>query len=126
MKAINRAGLCLGLIGLLACGSTLADPRGGYRHGHGGWHGGLIISAPLFLPYYGMPYSAYPHGPYPYAYAPALVAPAEPPEYIEQSQEQATTPPRWYFCKDPKGYYPYVKQCPPGWQAIVPPAPSPN
>jgi len=30
----------------------------------------------------------------------------------------------WYYCQNPQGYYPYVRQCPSGWQTVVPP-PSP-
>lgn len=25
----------------------------------------------------------------------------------------------WYYCKNPSGYYPYVKQCPSGWMKVV-------
>jgi len=26
----------------------------------------------------------------------------------------------WYYCENPKGYYPYVKDCPYGWMKVVP------
>ena len=29
----------------------------------------------------------------------------------------------WYYCRNPEGYYPYVKQCTAGW-IPVPPEPS--
>lgn len=38
------------------------------------------------------------------------------------SPNQSRTP-TWYHCDNPSGYYPYVSQCPGGWQA-VPAAPS--
>ena len=42
----------------------------------------------------------------------------EPPVYTPpQTQEQNY----WYYCQDPPGYYPYVQQCPGGWQTVVPP-----
>jgi hypothetical protein len=24
----------------------------------------------------------------------------------------------WYFCRESNGYYPYVKQCPGGWERV--------
>ncbi len=49
--------------------------------------------------------------------------PAQPPVYIEQS-EPAAQPVQaqhyWYYCKSGKGYYPYVKECPDGWQKVLP------
>ena len=41
-------------------------------------------------------------------------APQQQYEYVEPEQSY------WYFCQDPEGYYPYVKQCPKGWQKVVP------
>jgi hypothetical protein len=36
----------------------------------------------------------------------------------------AAPPTFWYYCEHPKGYYPYVSQCPSGWRAVSPtPAP---
>jgi hypothetical protein len=65
-------------------------------------------------------------------YPPVTVVPAAPPTYVEQEPEQAppqTQPQQsnyWYYCSKPDGYYPYVKQCPGGWQRVAPqPAPQP-
>ena len=67
-----------------------------------------MIGAPLFWPYY--PYS------WPY-YPPAVVvAPPAPPTYIEQGGGDQY----WYYCTGPQGYYPYVKECPAGWQQVAP------
>lgn len=89
-----------------------------------------------FVPgYYGgyyYPRSYYPRYYYPpYYYPPAVVNyPAEPQEYIERGEAAETAPQTsasWYYCADPQGYYPYVKQCPGGWQAVPPqPPPSPD
>ncbi|MGB8363481.1 MAG: hypothetical protein WCE20_02985, partial [Rhizomicrobium sp.] len=60
--------------------------------------------------------------PYPYDYSyypPDYVPPAPPPSgQAEPGQAQS-----WYFCSDPKGYYPYVQSCKSGWQPVpvVPP-----
>ena len=76
---------------------------------------------------YGYPYWG-PWGPWgpwyyppPYYYAPTVVIhPQQPTTYIEQSTPSAER--WWYYCDASKGYYPYVKECPSGWER-VPPAP---
>jgi len=38
-------------------------------------------------------------------------------------EEQFPTPEEpvyWYYCEEPRGYYPYVKSCPQGWMQVVP------
>jgi len=32
----------------------------------------------------------------------------------------------WAYCQNPEGYYPYVQDCPGGWQAVVPTPPAPD
>jgi len=102
---------------------------GGYGHGyrHGGV--GIYIGAPYMYPYY---------PPYPYAYyppvVPVVIAPAPPPVYIEQQQPIQIAPeiPQqaipatnyWYHCGNPDGYYPYIKECPGGWQKVTPTPPA--
>jgi hypothetical protein len=53
--------------------------------------------------------------------------PSTPSTYIEREQEgaeQEGTPQEsapagvWYYCPDSKAYYPYVKECPGGWQTV--------
>jgi hypothetical protein len=39
-----------------------------------------------------------------------------------QAAQQAPT---WYYCPSAKGYYPYVRDCPEGWQAVPPHPPPP-
>jgi hypothetical protein len=96
---------------------------GGWHGGHGG-HGGGHFNVwfgpgwgwdPFFYPYY--PY--YPSYP---AYQPPVVI-QQPEQYVvPESQPQQTS--YWYYCQNPKGYYPYVKRCPGGWMKVVPsPAP---
>ena len=73
--------------------------------------------SPYYYPYY--PYS-YP----PYYYPPAVVTvPATPPVYIEREDDSTAAPGTsayWYYCADPQGYYPDVKECPGGWRAVSP------
>jgi hypothetical protein len=100
----------------------------GHR-GHGFSHHGhhhsranvdIVIGAPLFVsPYYRPRYYAQPRYEV-YAYPP-VVAYASPPVYIERGDEQGQIQPApayWYFCSEPRGYYPYVTQCPKGWQQV--------
>ena len=102
-------------------------------HGHGGRasHGrvgiGLYFGTPYVYPYYPFPY-------YPYSYypPPVVVVPeiAQPPAYIEQapSENQQAVPESnyWYYCEKSEAYYPYVKECPDGWQKVSPtPLPQP-
>ncbi len=96
--------------------------RGGYGYGFGGLGFGLGLG--YGLGYYGGAY--YP--PY-YPYPPAVItAPATPPVYIQQSPPVAQQYPNgyWYYCTNPEGYYPYIKECPNGWQQVNPVPTSPR
>jgi hypothetical protein len=57
-----------------------------------------------------------------------IVVPVAPsvPVYVEQTPASSQPSPVWYYCRKPKGYYPYIKQCPAGWQIVpqTPPADS--
>ena len=84
-----------------------------------GWGYTLVRRRLLSYPYY--PYYPYPYYP---AYYPAPVAvPQQPTTYVEQpapqAQQQAPTG-YWYYCADPGAYYPYIKECPAGWQRVAP------
>jgi hypothetical protein len=39
----------------------------------------------------------------------------------ELGQQQSSY---WHFCRNPEGYYPYVKECPGGWMKVAPPKPN--
>jgi hypothetical protein len=90
-----------------------------------GRHGGFGV-------YWGAPYYGYGYGyPYPYPYYPPAVVtvPVAPPTYVQQQvplappqqvpqSQQAPTANYWHYCNDPAGYYPYIKECPGGWQLV--------
>jgi len=40
---------------------------------------------------------------------------SEPSTQTAPQSEQASS---WYYCENAKGYYPYVRECPSGWQAV--------
>ena len=118
---------------------------GGHHHGHSHFSFGLGFGFPWAYPYYGGYYPYY-GGYYPYyggAYAPYYNAPypyygeGQAPEYIERGDggappyaersdpaPQSAPQPRrraegtWHFCPESNGYYPYVQQCPGGWQRV--------
>jgi hypothetical protein len=85
------------------------------HHNHHRFHSGFFVGfgAPLFW------------GPS-YYYAPGYYEPL--PVYIEQnpvSPEQGSQ--YWYYCPSARTYYPYVGNCPEGWQRVLPqPNPQPS
>jgi hypothetical protein len=87
-----------------------------YGPGWGGWHGRWAYGPGYYAgPYYGPYYGA------PVVYAPppvAYVSPPQPMVLAAQPQPQV-----WYYCAASGKYYPYVQNCPSGWQtqAATPP-----
>src|SRR5215813_10371975 len=92
--------------------------------GHAWRGGGVFISpsivvpfGPYWRPYWGPYPYAYPYAfpyAYPYAYPPVVVQPSP------QVSVQPSPPQYWYYCDNPRGYYPYVLQCPGGWRPVSP------
>ncbi len=76
----------------------------------------VIIGSPFF--YYPYPYLY----PYPYYYYPPMSY--APPAYAGGGGEPS--PAYWYYCDAAKAYYPYVKECPGGWQQVMPQPPPPS
>jgi hypothetical protein len=114
---IGKSLLCAGAL-FLALGAGAAQADGHFRHERGGVGFGLYLGVPLYAPpLYGPGY--YPYG---YGYPPPVVYSA-PPVYAAPAAPQAAAEQYWYYCTSPQGYYPYVKQCPPGWMKVVPQAP---
>ena len=97
-----------------AAGSAWADRGHDHFHSHIFWNIGI---GPVWGPGYYYP-------PYPYYYSPPVVI-QSPPVYIEQPQS-APAPAAsnyWYYCPASKRYYPYVSECPSGWQQVSPTPP---
>lgn len=139
--ATLAAALALGVaVGLPTPASAdRGGGRGYYGHGyqgHGHYYGRGYYGARGYYPgfgfYFGSPYPYYPYAypywgpPYPY-YPPAVVAvPSSPPVYIEKGGGRDAAPAQsdaqayWYYCASSNAYYPYVKQCPGGWERQVP------
>ena len=104
----------------------------GFRHGgHGFRHGGHVFFRPSIVFPIG-PYWAPYWGPYwePYGYPSVVVTPPPqvyvqpaPPTSVQPPPAQPPAQPFWYYCENPQGYYPYVQQCPGGWQPVAPTPP---
>lgn len=114
----------------------LATLAGSTAWAHGRARVGVYVGVPgvsFVSPYHYYPRYYYPRYYYsypPYYYypaAPLVVTPPAPPVYIEKGQQQAEAAPSsnyWYYCQNPQGYYPYVKECPGGWQQVAPRPPA--
>ena len=104
--------------------------RVGYHYGHRfhawrawpSWDYGFYWGGPLAAPWYSGPYYSPYYYPYYYSAPPAVIQ-QQPPVYEERQQPPSQY---WYYCQDPKGYYPYVKTCPGGWMKVVPQVTPPN
>lgn len=83
---------------------------------------GLGFGFPYYA--YGPYYPYYPYYPsyyYPPYYPAPVVVQQQPSVYVEQPQAQPSQPSGfWYYCADSRAYYPYVKECPAGWQRVAP------
>lgn len=65
------------------------------------------------------------YAPPPTYYYPPPVVYTSPPVYIEQAPSPAPAASSyWYYCPEAKRYYPYVKDCPGGWQQVAPTPPN--
>lgn len=103
---------------------------GGYYQGGGGYHGGghghyygslgIWFGAPLVVPF------AYP---YPYYYYDYYPRPPVVQQYVyPQAAPVAGEPqaPTWYYCRESRDYYPYVQNCPGGWESVPAKPPGPT
>jgi len=115
---------------IVVAGASVTESAVAQRHGGARIGLGITFGFPLYAPgYYApLPYyypAPYYYPPWPYYYSPIL--PPAPQAYIEQGGSQASPDqPQgywWYYCQDSKAYYPYVKECPGGWQRVSPQPP---
>jgi hypothetical protein len=99
---------------IVACGLLLgATPV--WARTHIDWFFGFNVGPPV-VPY-GYPV-AVPYG-YPVVAPPVIIQP--PPVYVPPAPVYVAPPavaPTWWYCPNPPGYYPYIAQCPGGWQPV--------
>lgn len=116
--------LAVALAGLTGASSVLAQHRHFYgpRVSIGFGFGVPFAPYPYYYPPYYAPY-AYPA----YSYYPApVVVQQQAPVYVEQNPQPAPSAQPsapagyWYYCAGSSAYYPYVKECPTGWQRVAP------
>lgn len=98
--------LCTAVLAVL--GFTLSTPA--MAHG-GGVRFGFVIGAPIFYPYPPIYYVPPPQ---------VIFVPAQAPVRVEQAPPLAPPPPPpdWLFCRKTNAYYPYVRECPDGWEHV--------
>jgi hypothetical protein len=143
-----RAGiLAMVVAGALASAPSWAQRSGGgHGHGHDHFWGpfGFLLGSAILYSAVQQPRTVY-YSP-PVVYAPPVYAPVVvQPYYVEQTyvspppvalpppvptpyagQNPSYDPPGgqwWYSCKKPAGYYPYVRECPSGWEKVSPTPP---
>jgi hypothetical protein len=106
---MKRVALVL-VAALLAVTSSMA-----LAHGRGRVSLGFHFGVPLgwYQPWYYAPPPAYYYPP-----AAVVVRPPEPTVYVERGDVVPEGTASWYFCRESNGYYPYVKQCPGGWERV--------
>lgn len=91
---------------------------GGWGYGWGGDWGGFAVYPRVVI---GGPYGW--GNPYPYYPRPIVIERSQPQIYVQQPQPE---PQYWYYCENPKGYYPSVKKCRNEWMKVVPRSDAPN
>jgi len=121
---MNRTRMTMVVVFLL--GLSMTQVAWAHRRSHG-WHGnvGIYLAPPLLgWRYYPPPPYYYPPSYY-YPPPPIYVSPPQPSVYIERPPAESVPPPQnyWYYCTDPEGYYPTVKECPGGWLKVLPQTP---
>ncbi len=118
MKRLTLACLGIAIVAALLLASPIASEAGGRVF--------FNFTVPFGVgPWWWGPYPYYPYYGYPYYYsAPPVVVQQSPPAYVQQ-QPAPQQPSYWYYCPNPQGYYPYVKDCSVGWMTVVPPSAAP-
>ena len=102
---------------VLARGRSGGSHAGRGGHSFSGTHAGVGHHRPhrFFSPRVGVFVGA------PLLYAPFLYPPPgsyyplPPPVYMQMPSQE-----HWYFCPGANAYYPYVEECPGGWQQVAP------
>lgn len=119
---LMAALLPLLLLGVAGVGDATASDGHRHFHGHHGHSHAVVrfgfVAGPVWPWYYGPPYY----------YPPVVEQVVSPPVYIERQPPElasAATPANyWYYCDASAGYYPYVRECPGGWQRVAPQPPA--
>jgi hypothetical protein len=95
MKALTQLIIAI----LLAAASTAPLAHGRVQFG--------VNIGPFWGPWWAVPPPIY--------YSQPIVVERETPIVIEQTAEPVDY---WFFCRPANTYYPYVKECPTGWERV--------
>jgi len=127
MKAALKACAVLLVLGVTLAAQPAAA-GGPWRGHHSHWRSSIGISIGVPIGGFGY-FGYYPHFYSPFYYPPYYPAPVivqQQPVYVERdplpapsAQPQAPAG-YWYYCIASGAYYPYVKECPGGWQRVAP------
>lgn len=105
MRRLGYAWIACGVV----LGLALAPQSAAARVVVGFGFGFPVVPAPW---YYAPPPVVYAPPPVVYAPPPVMVAPPPQPTYLSQPTQN------WYYCDNPKGYYPYVASCNGPWRPV--------
>jgi hypothetical protein len=83
------------------------------RPSHGHSHQRVFVGGAVG---FGYPWGWWYPPPYYYYYP----VPGEPVSYIEQGDAAPAAERWWYYCESSTSYYPYVRECPAGWERVPP------
>ena len=125
---IARAVVAMLIVGVAAEAAAHGGHHRGHHHGHHYSQYGYYLGAPLW---WGPTYD-----PYPYYYGPgygygqrSVIIEREPTVYVQREPvaqvPQSAPAPLWFYCTDPAGYFPYVKNCSHPWISVDPSTLSP-
>ena len=114
-------------------GPSEAGGRGKGGRGHGGGHHGASYGGHHYRHYYQHGHHYFDDHDYALLLlygAPQLLSaltgwnhPARAATRAPQASGYVEQTGYWYYCTDPAGYHPYVKDCPQGWMQVVPSGP---
>jgi len=113
------------LLGAVIASHTIAARGGrsgaqsGGHSAHPGAHGGRPAGRGHYVPRFRP--GVFIGAPLLYYYPAPIMAPTAP-TYIEQYPGQSAPDQSsyWFYCASLNGYYPYVSDCPEGWQPVAP------
>ena len=86
-------------------GKNHSGHRHSGRHSHRSRHGGFYW-APDFWPWWD------------YVSYPVVAMEPVPVQYVERNEQEAQPADHWLYCAKAQGYFPYVGDCPDGWERV--------
>lgn len=91
-------------------------PPVNYRHPHRSV--GIVVD--IFPFFYGPYPHYYPYSPYP----PTIIIETPPPVTVAPNNQPGTPQPQyWFYCENPRGYYPNIQRCNMSWLRVIPSPP---